>query len=158
MSTSTLGGAKIFGEVRVNLKIKFPTLDNETIEVRAKPHKILSQVVQHILQKLQGACYSPWNFVTFFPDRLSVHTQTLLTFSARSTVESRLRAEIDRESGSDSQSQLEILLPTMTDKARNFEGTKTHKSLVMVHVFRQRYRTDSQSHSALDLSRTVVLD
>ena len=100
----------------------------------------------------------PLKFCNFFPDRLSVHTQTSLTFSARSTVESRLRAEIDRESGSDSQSQLEILLPTMTDKARNFEGTQTHNSLVMVHVFRQRYRTDSQSHSALDLSRTVVLD
>lgn len=54
MSTATLGGAKIFGEVRVNLKMKFPTLDGEAIEVRAKPHKILSQVVQHVLQKLQG--------------------------------------------------------------------------------------------------------
>ena len=54
MSTASLGGAKIFGEVRVNLKMKFPTLDGETIEVRAKPHKVLSQVVQHVLQKLQG--------------------------------------------------------------------------------------------------------
>ena len=54
MSTASLGGAKIFGEVRVNLKISFPTFDNETLEVRAKPHKILSQVILHVLQKLQG--------------------------------------------------------------------------------------------------------
>ena len=54
MSTASLGGSKIFGEVRVNLKITFPTLDNEALEVRAKPHKLLSQVILHVLQKLQG--------------------------------------------------------------------------------------------------------
>ena len=54
MSTASLGGSKIFGEIRVNLKITFPTLDNEALEVRAKPHKLLSQVILHVLQKLQG--------------------------------------------------------------------------------------------------------
>ena len=31
--------------------------ESEMIEVRAKPHKILSQVIQHVLQKLQGKSF-----------------------------------------------------------------------------------------------------
>ena len=55
LSTATLAGAKIFGEVRVNIKVVFDIkMAPETLEVRAKPHKILSQVIQHVLQKLQG--------------------------------------------------------------------------------------------------------
>ena len=33
--------------------------ESEMIEVRAKPHKILSQVIQHVLQKLQGKSSRP---------------------------------------------------------------------------------------------------
>ena len=66
MSTASLGGSKIFGEVRVNLKITFPTLDNEALEVRAKPHKLLSQVILHVLQKLQGIFHLTYSRISSY--------------------------------------------------------------------------------------------
>ena len=66
MSTASLGGSKIFGEVRVNLKITFPTLDNEALEVRAKPHKLLSQVILHVLQKLQGIFHLTYSSISTY--------------------------------------------------------------------------------------------
>ena len=54
LSTDQLAGAKVFGEVRVNLRVIFDIGKTEMVEARAKPHKLLQQVIQHVLQKLQG--------------------------------------------------------------------------------------------------------
>ena len=53
LTTDQLAGAKVFGEVRVNLRVIFEIGKTEMIEARAKPHKLLQQVIQHVLQKLQ---------------------------------------------------------------------------------------------------------
>ena len=45
-----------FLKVLIKNKVLF---ESEMIEVRAKPHKILSQVIQHVLQKLQGKSSRP---------------------------------------------------------------------------------------------------
>ena len=66
LSTDQLAGAKVFGEVRVNLRVIFDIGKTEMVEARAKPHKLLQQVIQHVLQKLQANGCSHW----FYQSRL----------------------------------------------------------------------------------------
>jgi hypothetical protein len=71
--SASLSGAKIFGEVRVNLTVIFKNTElPEALEVRAKPHKFLSQVIQHVLQKLQGKIISLSRWVNSNSSKISI--------------------------------------------------------------------------------------